>query len=69
MIENSDIEEVVDYPEASDVMMRFESYKASGTQWRNNISEDMSFITPGGMWTSEQVAQLEDRGHRAFGRV
>ena len=52
--------------DAQSILQRFEKYKASSQQWRSNISDDMAFITPGGMWTSEQVAALRDRGQAAI---
>jgi len=50
------------YEDAYDVLERFEQYKSSAAKWRENISEDASFITPGGMWTQEQVNDLTARG-------
>lgn len=48
--------------EARQMLQDFELFKSSALQWHQNIADDISFITPGGMWTEEQIRALKLRG-------
>lgn len=47
---------------ARDMLQQFESYRSSAQQWYQNAADDLSFLTPGGMWTAEQIKALKLRG-------
>lgn len=49
-----------------DILDHYVRYKESFETWRNNVSEDLKFNTPGGMWKQEQVKILEARGQAAL---
>ena len=46
----------------TEIIKTFESYKEIWQPWFTKVSEDVSFNTPGGQWTTDQVKVLEARG-------
>lgn len=49
-------------PEVTEILQVFEKYKSASDNWHEMISDDISFVTPGGQWTKEQITALKLRG-------
>jgi hypothetical protein len=45
-----------------DIISKFNQARGKCATWFKNVSEDISFITPGGQWTQEEVNVLKERG-------
>lgn len=50
----------------TDILRIYQQHRASMATYRDNMSEDIQFNTPGGQWTAQQVEVLQGRGQAAL---
>jgi len=50
----------------TEILQIYQQHRDRMATYRNNMSEDIQFNTPGGQWTAEQVAALQARGQAAL---
>ncbi len=52
--------------QARPILAKYITNKGSANSWYTNISDDISFNTPGMQWTTAQIRDLESRGQAAL---